>query len=146
MYSILIHTLTPRALSLQGKKNTCVSAILIYTHIRTHIHTSNMANTHTQAATVTQGGIRRGVGEGWGFTRRLYVRLRVWKILDIWSMTGPVSGSFIHWVLFRGFSSMSSNAAHKHKTDRVCKCTCKYKCKCKYRNMKPGFHLSSNVY
>lgn len=47
----------------------------------------------------------------------LYVRLRVWKILDIWSMTGPVSGSFIHCVLFRGFSSMSSKAAHKQKEE-----------------------------
>lgn len=39
-----------------------------------------------------------------------YVRFRVWKSLEICSMTGPVSGSFIHCVLFRGFSSMSSNA------------------------------------
>lgn len=73
------------------------------THARAH--TITRAHAHTQAATVTPG-----------VTRRLYVRLRVWKILDIWSMTGPVSGSFIHWVLFRGFSSMSSNAAHKHKS------------------------------
>lgn len=42
-----------------------------------------------------------------------YVRFRVWKILEICSMTGPVSGSFIHCVLFRGFSSMSSNAVGK---------------------------------
>lgn len=55
-----------------------------------------------------------GGGLDWGVTG-LYVRLRVWKILDIWSMTGPVSGSFIHCVLFRGFSSMSSKAAHKQK-------------------------------
>lgn len=41
-----------------------------------------------------------------------YVRFSVWKILEICSMTGPVSGSFIHWVLFSGFSSMSSNASN----------------------------------
>lgn len=31
-------------------------------------------------------------------------------------MTGPVSGSFIHWVLFSGFSSMSSNAAGRRQS------------------------------
>lgn len=36
-------------------------------------------------------------------------------------MTGPVSGSFIHCVLFRGFSSMSSKAAHKHKGNPLTK-------------------------
>lgn len=41
-----------------------------------------------------------------------YVRFSVWKILEICSMTGPVSGSFIHWVLLSGFSSMSSNASN----------------------------------
>lgn len=30
-------------------------------------------------------------------------------------MTGPVSGSFIHWVLFSGFSSMSSNAVGRRR-------------------------------
>lgn len=48
-----------------------------------------------------------------------YVRFRVWKILEICSMTGPVSGSFIHWVLFRGFSSMSSNAVRKTEQGRL---------------------------
>lgn len=48
-----------------------------------------------------------------------YVRFRVWKILEICSMTGPVSGSFIHWVLFSGFSSMSSNAAGKRERCRL---------------------------
>lgn len=46
----------------------------------------------------------------WQLQCTAYVRFRVWKILEICSMTGPVSGSFIHWVLFSGFSSMSSNA------------------------------------
>ena len=46
----------------------------------------------------------------WRLQCMAYVRFRVWKILEICSMTGPVSGSFIHWVLFSGFSSMSSNA------------------------------------
>lgn len=58
-------------------------------------HSLTLKSCHSHTATVT---------------RRFYVRLRVWKILEIWSMTGPVSGSFIHWVLLRGFSNMSSNA------------------------------------
>ena len=58
------------------------------------------------------------------------MRLRVWKILDIWSMTGPVSGSFIHWVLLRGFSSMSSNAAHTHNAKDIF-------------NKKPGVYKTS---
>lgn len=33
-------------------------------------------------------------------------------------MTGPVSGSFIHWVLFKGFSSMSSNAARRKSCEK----------------------------
>lgn len=83
------------------QNNTCVSSTLTHTlkcpDIFKHTHTSCQS---------------RGVmGRGSGVTRRLYVRLRVWKILDIWSMTGPVSGSFIHWVLFSGFSSISSNAS-----------------------------------
>lgn len=49
--------------------------------------------------------------QGSGSAGTAYVRFMVWKILEICSMTGPVSGSFIHWVLFSGFSSMSSNAA-----------------------------------
>jgi len=102
MWNILIHTQTPPALSLQGKNNTRVSA----TRIHTHPHQYGQKHTHTHKLPVTRG-VR-------GVTRKLYVRLRVWKILDIWSMTGPVSGSFIHWVLFRGFSSMSSNAAYTH--------------------------------
>lgn len=48
--------------------------------------------------------------QGLGSAGAAYVRFMVWKIREICSMTGPVSGSFIHWVLFRGFSSMSSNA------------------------------------
>lgn len=52
MQNILIHTLTPPALSLQGKNNTCVSAAFRHTHI----HTSQYGQTHTQAATVTQRG------------------------------------------------------------------------------------------
>lgn len=47
----------------------------------------------------------------WRLECAAYARFRVWKILEICSMTGPVSGSFIHWVLFSGFSSMSSNAS-----------------------------------
>lgn len=43
----------------------------------------------------------------------LYVRFSVWKIREICNITGPVSGSFIHWVLFKGFSSISSKAAKK---------------------------------
>lgn len=39
-----------------------------------------------------------------------YARFSVWKMREICSMTGPVSGSFIHCVLFSGFSSMSSKA------------------------------------
>lgn len=103
MCNTLIYTLTPPALSLRGKKQyLCLCHTQI--HILPYSHTPQYGQTYTQAATVTQG-----------VTGRLYVRLRVWKILDIWSMTGPVSGSFIHWVLFRGFSSMSSNAAYRHK-------------------------------
>lgn len=104
MCNILIHTLTPPALSLQGKNITCVSATLRYTH--THIHTHTHPHPHPNMVAHTHK-----LPQSHWVTRRLYVRLRVWKILDIWSMTGPVSGSFIHWVLFRGFSSMSSNAS-----------------------------------
>lgn len=55
MYSILIYTVTPPAVSLQGKNNTCVSAILRYTYIHTHTYAHVCAHTHTQAATVTHG-------------------------------------------------------------------------------------------
>lgn len=51
----------------------------------------------------------------WQLECAAYARFRVWKILEICSMTGPVSGSFIHWVLFSGFSSMSSNAVGRHR-------------------------------
>lgn len=106
MQNILIHKQTPPALSLQSKQYLCLCHTWIHTFIHTHIPI--WSNIHTSCRSHT-GGV----------TRRLYVRLRVWKILDIWSMTGPVSGSFIHWVLFSGFSSMSSNAAHKHKARKI---------------------------
>lgn len=51
----------------------------------------------------------------WRLECAAYARFRVWKILEICSMTGPVSGSFIHWVLFSGFSSMSSNAVGRRR-------------------------------
>ena len=44
-----------------------------------------------------------------------YCLLSVWKMREICSITGPVSGSFIHCVLFKGFCSMSSNAAKHQK-------------------------------
>lgn len=86
------------------KNNTSLSHVLTCTRtpIWSNIPTSCLSHT----------------GEGKGLELSVmgpYVRLRVWKILDIWSMTGPVSGSFIHCVLFRGFSSMSSKAAQKRK-------------------------------
>lgn len=99
--SVLLFTLmTTQALSFQGKNNTCVPAASTSTHTPPHTQTHIFTHCHSQTRVI----------------RRLYVRLRVWKILDIWSMTGPVSGSFIHWVLFSGFSSMSSNAAHKKQS------------------------------
>lgn len=65
-------------------------------------------------------GSRTGAGAVQGSGRTCaYVRFRVWKILEICSMTGPVSGSFIHWVLFSGFSSMSSNAAGRTRQGRL---------------------------
>lgn len=122
-------------LCLYKAKRILVSLLYSDTHTFAHTYTPPIWPTHTLKLPQSHREEEEEVwvrGGGGGVTRRLYVRLRVWKILDIWSMTGPVSGSFIHWVLFRGFSSMSSNAAHKHKTDRVCQC----KCTCKYRNMK----------
>lgn len=82
-----------------------------------HVYTRTpiWSNISTSCRSHTGGGGRRG--EGRGADGGLYVRLRVWKILDIWSMTGPVSGSFIHCVLFRGFSSISSKAAHRQKEE-----------------------------
>lgn len=110
MCNIFIHTLTPLSLSLKGKKQyLCLSHAHTYTFIHASVRLSVIKHTNTYTRSC-HSHTRDG-----GVTRRLYVRLRVWKILDICSMTGPVSGSFIHWVLFRGFSSMSSNAAHKHK-------------------------------
>lgn len=45
------------------------------------------------------------------------MRFNVWKIREICNMTGPVSGSFIHCVLFKGFSSMSSKAVGEKRED-----------------------------
>lgn len=59
------------------------------------------------------GSLRRppSVKQAWPWAAA-YARFSVWKTREICSMTGPVSGSFIHWVLLSGFSSMSSKASN----------------------------------